>query len=45
MSKITIEIELPENLLLKCMLEAHKENITFNQWCEKVIRNYIESKN
>lgn len=36
-----VELELPEELLLVCLLCAHEENITFNEWINKIIREEI----
>jgi len=37
-----IELDLPVDELFQLMLLAHKENMTFNKFVEKVLKQYIE---
>lgn len=38
----SIEIDLDEEDLLKYMIYAHEQNITFNQFCEQAIEAKLE---
>ncbi len=39
---IAVTIELPDHILLEAMLLAHKEDMTFNAWCNAVLKEYIK---
>ena len=39
---IAVEIELPDHVLLEAMILAHKEDMTFNAWCNAVLREYAK---
>jgi hypothetical protein len=41
---ISITIELPDYILLEAMILAHKEDMTFNEWCNKVLKEMIKEK-
>ena len=36
-----IEVELPDKLFMDLALLAHEQNITFNQLCEKIIKESL----
>lgn len=38
----TIEIELSDSILLDLALEAHKKNITLNQFINDILRDYFK---
>lgn len=38
-----ITVELDQELLYLGMLEAHKQNITFNQWMNAALKKYLET--
>ena len=42
---ITIPIELPDDLLMVAFKAAHKENMTFNDWMNQMLRNFIDKVN
>jgi hypothetical protein len=42
---ITIPIELPDDLLMAAFKAAHKENMTFNDWMNQMLRNFIDKVN
>ena len=37
-----IEVDLPEDLLFNAMLEAHKQDITFNEFARQAITAMME---
>ncbi len=39
---IAVTITLPDHLLLEAMILAHKEDMTFNAWCNAVLKEYIK---
>ena len=41
-NRVTIEIDLDEDLLYQLMLKAHEHDITLNQMIEKILREYID---
>jgi predicted HicB family RNase H-like nuclease len=41
-NRITIEIDLDEDLLYQLMLKAHEHDITLNQMIEKILREYLD---
>ena len=41
-NRVTIEIDLDEDLLYQLMLRAHEHDITLNQMIEKILREYLE---
>ena len=40
--RITIPIDLPDDVMFKLMKQAHEQDITFNQHVEQVLRSEIE---
>lgn len=43
-NRVTIEIDLDEDLLYQLMLKAHEHDITLNQMIEKILREYLEKE-
>jgi predicted HicB family RNase H-like nuclease len=43
-NRVTIEIDLDEDLLYQLMLKAHEYDITLNQMIEKILREYIDAQ-
>lgn len=43
-NRVTIEIDLDQDLLYQLMLLAHKEDITLNQLIEKILREFIDAQ-
>ncbi len=41
-NRVTIEIDLDEDLLYQLMLKAHEHDITLNQMIERILREYID---
>jgi len=41
-NRVTIEIDLDEDLLSQLMLKAHEHDITLNQMIEKILREYLD---
>jgi predicted HicB family RNase H-like nuclease len=41
-NRVTIEIDLDEDLLYQLMLRAHEHDITLNQMIERILREYID---
>jgi predicted HicB family RNase H-like nuclease len=41
-NRVTIEIDLDEDLLYQLMLKAHEHDITLNQMIEKILREYLD---
>ena len=41
-NRVTIEIDLDEDLLYQLMLRAHEHDITLNQMIEKILREYLD---
>ena len=41
---VDVEIEIEDDLLLKLMLEAHKQDITLNQLVENILRKELYKK-
>jgi hypothetical protein len=42
---ISVPLDLPDELLLFAFKQAHAENITFNDWMNKVLREFIDKFN
>ena len=42
MNHISIELEFDDEELLKYMMLAHEENITFNERCERALKAKID---
>lgn len=42
---VEIEIELPDDLLFDAMMLAHGEDITFNEYVNKVLTSFMEKHN
>ena len=40
-NRVTVEIELEDELLFQLMLLAHKQDITLNALIENILREYI----
>jgi predicted HicB family RNase H-like nuclease len=43
-NRVTIEIDLDEDLLYQLMLKAHEYDITLNQMIEKILREYLDKE-
>ena len=43
-NRVTIEIDLDEDLLYQLMLRAHEHDITLNQMIEKILREYMDKE-
>ena len=43
-NRVTIEIDLDEDLLYQLMLRAHEHDITLNQMNERILREYLEQE-
>jgi predicted HicB family RNase H-like nuclease len=41
-NRVTIEIDLDEDLLYQLMLKAHEHDITLNQMIEKILREHLD---
>jgi hypothetical protein len=41
-NRVTMEIDLEDDLLFKLMLEAHHQDITLNKLIEKILRQFVE---
>jgi hypothetical protein len=39
---VTVPLDLPDDLLMFAFKSAHAENITFNDWMNKMLRNFID---
>jgi len=42
---ISVPLDLPDELLLFAFKQAHAENMTFNDWMNKVLREFIDKFN
>ena len=43
-NRVTIELDLDEDLLYQLMLRAHEHDITLNQMIEKILREYLDKE-
>lgn len=43
-TRVEVPIELDDEVILNAALEAHKQDITLNQYIERILRNMIESE-
>jgi len=43
-NRVTIEIDLDQDLLYQLMLKAHEYDITLNQMIEKILREYLDKE-
>jgi len=43
-NRVTIEIDLDEDLLYQLMLRAHEHDITLNQMIERILREYLDQE-
>ena len=43
-NRVTIEIDLDEDLLYQLMLKAHEHDITLNQMIERILRKYLDDQ-
>jgi predicted HicB family RNase H-like nuclease len=43
-NRVTIEIDLDEDLLYQLMLKAHEHDITLNQMIEKILQEYLDKE-
>lgn len=41
-NRVSIELDLDEDLLFELMFEAHRRDITLNQFVELILREFIE---
>jgi hypothetical protein len=39
---VTVPLDLPDDLLMFAFKSAHAENMTFNDWMNKMLRNFID---
>ena len=43
-NRVTIELDLDQDLLYQLMLKAHEHDITLNQMIEKILREYLNKE-
>ena len=43
-NRVTIEIDLEDDVLFRLMLQAHEHDITLNQMIEKILREFIDKE-
>lgn len=43
-NRVTIELDLEEDLLYQLMLKAHENDITLNQMIEKILQEYLDKE-
>jgi predicted HicB family RNase H-like nuclease len=43
-NRVTIKIDLDEDLLYQLMLKAHEHDITLNQMIERILREYLDQE-
>jgi predicted HicB family RNase H-like nuclease len=43
-NRVTIELDLDEDLLYQLMLKAHEHDVTLNQMIEKILREYLDKE-
>lgn len=43
-TRIQVEVDLENDVILDAALEAHKQDITLNQYIERILRNMIDSE-
>lgn len=43
-NRVTIEIDLDQDLLYQLMLKAHEHDITLNQMIERILRQYLDQE-
>ena len=43
-NRVTIELDLEEDLLYQLMLKAHEHDITLNQMIERILREYLDKE-
>jgi predicted HicB family RNase H-like nuclease len=43
-NRVSIELDLENDLLFELMLQAHKQDITLNQLVENILREFIEKE-
>jgi predicted HicB family RNase H-like nuclease len=43
-NRVTIELDLDQDLLYQLMLKAHEHDITLNQLIEKILREYLDKE-
>ena len=43
-NRVTIEVDLDQDLLYQLMLKAHEHDITLNQMIEKILREYLDKE-
>jgi predicted HicB family RNase H-like nuclease len=41
-NRVTIKIDLEEDVLYQLMLRAHEQDITLNQMIERILREFID---
>jgi predicted HicB family RNase H-like nuclease len=41
-NRVTIELDLDQDLLYQLMLQAHEHDITLNQMIERILREYLD---
>jgi hypothetical protein len=44
-TRIEVPIEMDDDLILTAAIEAHKQDITLNQYIERILRNMVDSRN
>ena len=40
--RVTVELDLENDLLFELMLEAHRQDTTLNKLIEKILREFVE---
>ena len=43
-NRVTIEIDLDQDLLYQLMLKAHEHDITLNQMIEKILQEHLDKE-
>jgi hypothetical protein len=43
-SRVTVELDLENDLLFELMLEAHRQDTTLNKLIEKILREFVEQQ-
>lgn len=41
---VMVDLELDDDILLKLCLEAHKRDLTLNQFCNLILRLFMDKK-
>ena len=43
-NRVTVELDLDQDLLYQLMLKAHEHDITLNQMIERILREYLDKE-